>query len=235
MRVGIMQPYFFPYIEYFRLIANSDLWIAFDTVKYNKKSWMSRNRILNRDKGWSYINVPIAKHDSATNISDTRVNPSTNWRQKFFDQLRVYEKEAPNYRSTIEILNNTLNEEHIGLADLNLAALARLCSVLEIDVEIARLSELSLDLPDQCPPGEWALHICKAVGANEYVNAMGGRDLFDSQLYKSAGIELSFHKHIDVKYDTGSLAFVADLSIIDLLMWVDVETVRDIVHHGHSN
>ena len=45
MKVGIMQPYFFPYIGYFQLIANTDQFIFFDIVQYNKRSWMNRNRI----------------------------------------------------------------------------------------------------------------------------------------------------------------------------------------------
>lgn len=225
-----MQPYFFPYIEYFRLIAESDLWIAFDTVKYNKKSWMSRNRILNKDKDWSYINVPIVKQDATTVIGETRIDISGDWQKKFFDKLRVYEKEAPNYTNTILLLRDMLDQGHTSLGGLNFDIIMRLCRIFEIDADIVRLSELSLDLPDRCAPGEWALFICKAVGANKYTNAIGGRELFDPRLYEHADVELSFHKHINFKYDTGSFNFTADLSIIDVLMWVDWETVKATIH-----
>jgi hypothetical protein len=234
MRVGIMQPYFFPYIEYFRLIALVDLWIAFDTVKYNKKSWMSRNRILNKDKNWSYINIPIAKQNFDTSINDARIDATTNWRDKLFQKLKVYEKAAPNYTAVIEILNNILSERHDSLACFNMSGLAHLCRLLEIDTQIARLSDLSLDLPEHCAPGEWALHICKAVGASEYVNALGGRDLFDPELYQQAGIKLRFHEHINFRYATDPFEFEPDLSIIDVLMWVDTETVRDAMHDNQA-
>ena len=46
MRVGIMQPYFFPYIGYFQLIAAVDLFIVYDNIKYTKKGWINRNRML---------------------------------------------------------------------------------------------------------------------------------------------------------------------------------------------
>lgn len=234
MRVGIMQPYFFPYIEYFRLIARVDLWIAFDTVKYNKKSWMSRNRILNKDKEWSYINVPVAKHDFGTSIKDTRIDSATNWPAKLFQKLKVYEKPAPNYATVIEILSDIFNEGHSSLVCLNVAGLARLCRLLEIDTQIVRLSNLSLDVPENCAPGEWALHICKAVGASEYLNASGGRDLFDPDSYRRHGINLHFHEHIDLRYDTGPFEFVPDLSIIDVLMWVDTDTLRDVIHGDNA-
>ena len=235
LRLGIMQPYFFPYIEYFRLISNSDLWIAFDTVKYNKKSWMSRNRILNKDKGWSYINVPISKADHGVSVRKARVVASADWRGRIFGKLGIYKRSAPHYSVVVRMLNDIFDEEHVGLASLNLSALAHLCRFLEIDTKIVALSELSLDLPNQCPPGEWALYICKAVGAKKYINASGGRELFDPDLYRRAGIDLTFHGHIDFRYDTGPFEFVPDLSIVDALMWVGAETVRDAVHRGHSD
>ena len=64
MKLGIMQPYFFPYIGYFSLIANTDLWVVFDTPQYTRKSWMNRNRILH-PRGWTpefrgWMNLPQA-------------------------------------------------------------------------------------------------------------------------------------------------------------------------------
>ena len=37
MKLGIMQPYFFPYIGYFQLINSVDRYILFDTPKYEKE------------------------------------------------------------------------------------------------------------------------------------------------------------------------------------------------------
>ena len=54
-----MQPYFFPYLGYFELIARTDRWVVLDTVQYNRKSWMNRNRILHPNNGWQYINAPV--------------------------------------------------------------------------------------------------------------------------------------------------------------------------------
>jgi len=45
-----MQAYFFPYIGYFQLIAAVDLFIVYDNIKYTKKGWISRNRMLQNGK-----------------------------------------------------------------------------------------------------------------------------------------------------------------------------------------
>ncbi|RML56821.1 WbqC-like protein [Pseudomonas syringae pv. pisi] len=57
--LGIMQPYFFPYIGYFQLIAAVQRGLVFDIVKYKRKSWMNRNRVLGSKGDWQYINVPV--------------------------------------------------------------------------------------------------------------------------------------------------------------------------------
>ena len=46
MRLGIMQPYFFPYLGHFALIANVDAWIVFDVTQYTPRTWINRNRVL---------------------------------------------------------------------------------------------------------------------------------------------------------------------------------------------
>lgn len=232
MKLGIMQPYFFPYIEYFRLIAACDQWVGFDSVKYNRKSWMSRNRIINREKGWSYINVPVSRGTGDNTIATASLNEETDWRQIFFDRLRVYEIAAPYYAETKQLLSGILDRKFRTLSDLNTCAIRNLCEWLMIDTRIERLKEMNLNLPDSCPPGQWALRIAQAVGADSYLNASGGAELFDPDLYRSEGVPLSFHKHINLTYDTGPLDFVPDLSIIDAMMWVGRDKLREIVHEG---
>ena len=59
MRLGIMQPYFYPYIGYFALIAQCDEWEVFDISQFTRRSWMTRNRILNPHKPWVYVSAPV--------------------------------------------------------------------------------------------------------------------------------------------------------------------------------
>ncbi len=230
LRLGIMQPYFFPYLEYFRLIASCDMWISFDTVKFNRKSWMNRNRIINCDLGWSYINVPVSRTKGENTIATAPINEESDWRGVLFDKLRVYEFTAPHYVETKGLLKSMLDYKFPTLSELNTYTIRRLCEWLLIDTRIERLKEMNLDLPDSCPPGQWALRIAQAVGADSYLNASGGAEIFDPNLYRSEGVSLSFHKHINLAYDTGPFDFVPDLSIIDAMMWIGRDKLREIVH-----
>src|SRR5215469_12162308 len=55
-----MQPYFFPYIGYFQLIARSDVFVVNDAVQYIKGGWINRNRILDSNGKAVWITLPVA-------------------------------------------------------------------------------------------------------------------------------------------------------------------------------
>jgi hypothetical protein len=212
MRLGVMQPYFFPYLEQFRLIAACDM-------------WMSRNRILNRDKGWSYLSVPVL-HERGGMVAKTRLAGHLDWRGSLRKRLRVYEAHAPHYEETRRLVDEIVAADHQTLVDLDVAAISRICRLLGIATPIRRLSRLELDLPSECGPGEWALFIAEALGADEYRNPSGGEHLFDPAQFAAHGIELTFHRHIDIAYPTGPFPFVPDLSVLDTLMWLDRSSVQ---------
>ena len=55
MRIGVMQPYFFPYLGYFHLAKAVDVLVLTDDYKFTKQSWINRNRIIS-EKKIEYIN-----------------------------------------------------------------------------------------------------------------------------------------------------------------------------------
>src|SRR3990167_9927474 len=70
MKVGIMQPYLFPYIGYFQLIHAVDAFIIHEDVQYIKGGWTHRNRIQINDK--EYLFTFSLKKDSSLKKINTR-------------------------------------------------------------------------------------------------------------------------------------------------------------------
>jgi hypothetical protein len=58
------------------------------------------------------------------------------------------------------------------------------------------------------------------------VNPPGGRSFFNPEKYRAAGIELRFLETRLTPYDQRRSIFEPGLSIIDVLMWNDIETTR---------
>ena len=63
MRLGIMQPYFLPYIGYWQLLAAVDRYVVYDDVNFIKGGWIYRNRILVQGRA-QYMNVRMSGSSS---------------------------------------------------------------------------------------------------------------------------------------------------------------------------
>ena len=220
-----MQPYFFPYLGYFDLINRSDRWVVFDTAQYIQQGWINRNRILHVNGGWRYIIAPVRKHPHTAAIGEVLVDDSAAWRQRLPRQLGHYRK-APFFASVMQLIERGLSDPEPHIARLNVILLDLVCRYLGISFRFDFLSKMNLDLKGVEGPGDWGLKVSAALGASEYVNATGGGGLFDSQAFRDAGIKLTIVDPVSFTYACDTFQFEPHLSIIDVLMWNDPETVK---------
>lgn len=226
MKLGIMQPYFFPYIGYFDLIFRTDKWVIFDVVQYHTKSWMNRNRILHSVNGWQYINVPVKKVPRKTPIRDIQILNKDVALSRILGQLMHYKKHAPYYNEVINLIERTFNSVSSDLlVDLNTASLIETCKYLNINFNWSICSRMDLDLKDIKHAGQWALRISMQLSADEYINPIGGEDIFIKTEWEQEGILLNFMNPLRFKYNCTPYEFIPGLSIIDVLMWSQPEEI----------
>lgn len=232
MKLGIMQPYFFPYIGYFSLIKNTDKFILFDTVQFIRHGWIERNRILKQDGGWQYIQVPLIKNNGReTLIKDVLINNNENWQQKILAQIQHYKKKAPNYFQVVDLLENIFSEKYNNIVSLNKVVLKKVLDYLNICKQIEVFSEMKLEMEPVNSPDEWALNICKTIdGANEYWNPQGGQSFFNKEKYNKAGIALKFQIVEITEYNQKNELFERGLSILDVLMFNSVEEINNMLN-----
>ena len=222
MKLGIMQPYFLPYIGYWQLIQAVDTFVLFDDVQYIRHGWVNRNRILKHGGGWQYIMIPLRKHPVNELIRNIQIHDASNWKLDILRQLEHYKYGrycARHYQETIDFLHPLFEGIHSErLAPINTTIIREICRYLEIKTEIIVSSEKGFNYEDVQDAGEWALRISEQMGASEYVNPIGGRELFDRQKFESSHIKLSFLKSADIQYVNGPV-FEPWLSIVDVLMF----------------
>ena len=231
MKLGIMQPYFFPYLGYFQLIKSTERWVVFDTPQYTSKTWINRNRILHpaEEKEWRYINIPVRKHKREEKINQIIINDSIRWQRKILGQLTTYKQEAPHYLEVMELVDEVFayNTNNLSLFLAN--SLEKTCAWLGIKFEYSILSKMNLELNAVEHPGQWALRISEALRATEYVNAPSGYRLFDKSEFTERNIKLRFLKPKLSSYLQKREAFVPGLSIIDVIMWNSRERVLEML------
>jgi hypothetical protein len=220
MKIAIMQPYIFPYLGYFQLIASVDKFIIYDDVNFIKQGWINRNNILlNGDR--HLFSIPVENLTSYKKINDTRI-PSRlydNWLGKFGKTLSAAYKKAPFFPTVHPLVTEVLEK---GRTSENISALCNLgirmvCGYLGMDTDIADSSAVYGN--DHLHSYERVIDICKKESADTYINAIGGRELYSKEIFRAQGLDLFFLESPAVTYRQFDQPFVPFLSIIDTLMF----------------
>ncbi|MGB7346541.1 MAG: WbqC family protein [Pirellulaceae bacterium] len=228
MRIAIMQPYFLPYLGYFSLIAASEKFVVFDPVQYIRRGWVNRNRILKPGlTDDQYVAVPVAKHSRDTTIRNIKIAKDSDWKAKLRSQTDHYRKKAPFYHQAREILDACLAIQTESLVELNVHSLATVCQAVGIPFRPIYFVEIQPAIEPPQHAGQWALHIADRLGASSYINPIGGHDIFQRSEFTDKGIELQFLTHQLSPYcQRNNAAFVAGLSILDVLMFNSLDETR---------
>ncbi len=224
-----MQPYFFPYLGYFSLIKYTDKWVVFDKIQYIRHGWGNRNRVLKPTEGWQYIIVPLQKHSRNTLIKDIVIKENTDWKARITKQLEHYKKKAPNYRQVVEVLKSCFTLKTNSLTYLNTHLLKKTCEYIGIHFNYEIFSEMNLAIGNVNDPGEWALRISEAVGAEEYINPPGGEKIFDRRKFEEVNIKLKFLKVNLTEYNQRRSTFEPGLSIVDVMMFNSQEEIKNML------
>ncbi len=188
MRVAIMQPYFFPYAGYFRLFAAVDLFVALDCVQFPRRGWVHRNRLDDRNGEKQWLTLPLRKADrDSTRIVDL----------EFQDDAQSALRQQVRRFPALDALEQGVAGLEQHLFDLGERPVDYLCDTLAWQAQVLGLQRpmrrsSSLDIDPGLRAQDRIIAIARAVGATEYVNAPGGRELYDASGFSHAGLDLHF-------------------------------------------
>jgi WbqC-like protein family len=222
MRLGIMQPYFLPYIGYFQLITAVDQFVVYDNIKYTKKGWINRNRFLQNGKD-AMFSLSLKKDSDSLDVCERELAADFD-RERLLNQLRGAYRRAPYFEQTFPLIEQILRHPEPNLFFFLHNGIAQICAHLGITTKIIVSSEVGID--HQLRGQDRVLALCEALDATAYVNAIGGVDLYSKKTFQEKGIELQFIQSKPFDYVQFDDAFVPSLSIIDLLMFNPVGVVQ---------
>ena len=224
MKIAVMQPYFLPYVGYFQLINSVDKFISFDDVKYKKQGWTNRNNILCKGTSKRFT-LPVKNASQNILISKTETAIDDEWREKFLKTLKQCYVNAPYYSTVYNLMELIVFFRNNNLSAFIRNSLQKVTNYLSINTEIVGSSNVydNQDFKGQ----ERIIDICKQEKADEYINLPGGKDLYDKKRFMQEGIKLSFLQTDDIQYKQFNDTFVPSLSIIDVIMFNDVETSKN--------
>jgi len=188
--IAIMQPYFIPYAGYFRLLAKADMFVVLDTVQFPRRGWVHRNKLLDHQLSPRWLTLPVQKCARDTAIKDLKF--AQDGQSAFQSGLSYF----PNLETNEFLLNaqpnfaDKLKSLHGSPVQYLCRLLIDICSILDIPCQMMLASEL--DIPNAQSGQDRILAILKELSATKYINAPGGKDLYDKVYFDQQNIELEF-------------------------------------------
>ncbi len=223
VKVAIMQPYIFPYIGYFQLINAVDCFVFLDDAQFIKRGWINRNRIL--VNGESYLfTVPLENVTQNRLINETQLHNIEKWKRKFFRTIEHAYKNAPQFNEVYEIIKNTFSKDHDTVSSLAIESIKLVSSYLNLTTTFKRSSVSHTN--KQLKGADRIINICETEGASTYINPKGGIELYSKTVFDNKGIALYFLDSHEFNYNQSASSFAPNLSIIDVLMYNDRETIE---------
>ena len=142
--IFISQPTFLPWIGYFDLIDQSDLFIILDDAKFEKQSWQQRNQFKTQN-GFELFTIPVLSNNQGL-IKEISIFNSKRLRNRFINFLNTnyaktiyFDKYSPLF---IELFNKS--DETKNLCDLNVSLIKLCLQILGIKKKIIFSSDLKI-------------------------------------------------------------------------------------------
>jgi len=216
MKGTILQPTYLPWIGYFEMISSSDVFVVFDHVQFERKSWQQRNKIKTAN-GVTYLTIPVEKAPRETPISQIKIfYEQGNPLEKHWKTIELAYKKAPYFEKYKPVFKEIYSKRFVSLRDLNVEIIKLVCNILGIKTKIVLSSDLDLK-DEEMGKTEKVVNLCKNQGITQLYDAKGAEEILDKSLFKKENIEIIFQNFQHPEYPQLWGEFAPYLSVIDLI------------------
>ncbi len=213
MQISIMQPTYLPWLGYFDLIDQSDIFVFLDDVQFEKQSWQQRN-MIKTNNGWIWLTIPVIQK-FGQKIAETRINYANKWNEKHFKSIYYNYHTAAYYNLFNDRLEKIYSFHHKFLVDFNIMIIQWVCEELGISPQFICSSALSVTGTKT----ERLINICQKLNANNYLSPLGSKTYIEkNNLFNDSGIILKYQHFEHPQYSQNTGDFISHLSTLDLIL-----------------
>ncbi len=211
-----MQPTFLPWVGYFYMIIQSDMFIFLDDVQFERRSFQSRNKLI-ISNSQKIISVPVnSKNNYNQLLSEIEINYQRDWINDHLKSIYFNYNRHKYFSEIYPLLEKNFLRKEIKIIDLNYKLIESICNYLEIDTIFNKSSFYKV----KEKKSKKILGLIKKVGATHYLTPERTKEYlgYDGKILKDQNIEVTFLNYKCKKYkQKNSENFISHLSIIDLL------------------
>jgi hypothetical protein len=221
-----MQPYFFPYIGYYQLIAQAEAFVSYNDAQYIRGGWSNRNRIQ-RNGVPHFLTFPVIKAHHTLSYAQRHYRASAENRDRILRSVKEAYKRAPHFSSAMQVIEEIMSFPDPTVANFNRNLIEKSCNFIGITTPIFESS--AIEMPAGLSGQDRVIAICKALRADRYLNTIGGLSHYDRESFEAEGMRLNFTRAATLLYDQGGREALPNLSIIDVIMFNPLEKVREML------
>ena len=212
MIIAIHQPNYLPWAGYFHKMSLSDRFVLLDNVPFSKNSYQNRCKLKTR-AGEAWLTVPVRTAECFAQSTNSVELDGFEWTRKHWATIEQHYKRAAYFGFVESALRCVFEREWELLADMCIDLIERVRAALQIAVPLVRSSSLAVE----GHRSELLAAICKELQATEYLSGPSGRNYLDLDVFRRAGIKVSFHSFQPPLYPQMHGDFIPGMSILDLL------------------
>ena len=146
-------------------------------------------------------------------------------KEKILKTLELSYKKAPHFSDVYPMLQKIIFNNERNLSLFIHDSLIAINKHLSITTEIIKSSSIyqnkNLRAQDKI------LDICTKENATEYINPIGGTELYEKEKFTKKNVALFFLKTDEIRYEQFKNKFIPGLSIIDVLMFNSAQTIQE--------
>ncbi|RAI12644.1 MAG: hypothetical protein DKM23_03675 [Candidatus Melainabacteria bacterium] len=221
-----MQPYFFPYLGYYQMLSAVDKFVLLDDVNFIMRGYINRNSILLNGQAHKF-SIPLEKPSQNKLINETKLNFLTKDKENFLKTITMAYKKAPFFNDFYPVLENIVNNDENDLTKYLKYSFEKIKDYLQIDTEILLSSKIEKD--NSLRAQDRIIEINKQLASTQYINAIGGQELYNKADFTKNNIQLNFIKMSNIEYKQFNNEFVPNLSMIDVLMFNSKEKIKELL------
>ncbi len=225
MKIAVMQPYFFPYIGYWQLMASVDRFVVFDDANYISRGWINRNRILLHGEPFLFT-IPLSRSSQNRRINEIDMDENVRAIRKILKTFETAYKKAPYYEETMPLVRGVL-ERNGNFSRILIDSINSINRHLGLKTEIFTSSTLRTDTWMDAQTK--IVSLVKSLNGKEYHNPIGGKHLYDKSFFARQNLILRFVVPYFQSYEQFGGAFIPGLSLIDVLMFNGAEKTGQMV------
>lgn len=223
-----MQPTFLPWLGYFALISEADVFVFLDDVQLTRRSWQCRNR-LSGPNGEVLVSLPVAGKPSRPLIKDARIADQP-VAENMMPRIEGCLGLAPYWPTVRDILCAGFRRVPQGVAEFNIGLIRDIADALGLEAKFERSSMIDIGVKNRATrlPA-----ICHAFGADCYLSPVGSvHYLRRDRPFDGTSISLGFQNFSHPSYRQAGSNFLSHMSVIDAIAWIGKDATRNAILSG---